>query len=134
MRTWFFAAVVVATMGGCSSGDGETQPAPTSVATLSSTTELPAVTAPQPSATITAPTTTSEAPASATDPDESPYDEYARIVEGMGGLLIGREDAAIRASLLCSGAADDMLGGVPITEFPTDHALVIAYCPDYLNQ
>lgn len=63
----------------------------------------------------------------------SPYEEFLRVVEQMGGLVISRNDAGIRAGLLCSGQADGMMGGVPITEFPTDHALVLTYCPEYLD-
>ena len=60
---------------------------------------------------------------------ESPYPKYLEIVKDLGGDVIPREDAAIRASLLCSGSAKEMLGGVPISEFPTDLALIRAYCP-----
>jgi hypothetical protein len=60
---------------------------------------------------------------------ESPYPNYLEIVKDLGGDVIPKEDAAIRASLLCSGSAKEMLGGVPISEFPTDLALIRAYCP-----
>ena len=60
---------------------------------------------------------------------ESPYPNYLEIVKDLGGDVIPKDDAAIRASLLCSGSAKEMLGGVPISEFPTDLALIRAYCP-----
>ena len=62
--------------------------------------------------------------------DDSPYPKYLELVEELAGDVISRDDAAIRASLLCSGSAKDMLGGVPISEFPTDLALIRAYCPE----
>ncbi len=60
---------------------------------------------------------------------ESPYPNYLEIVKDLGGDVFPKDDAAIRASLLCSGSAKEMLGGVPISEFPTDLALIRAYCP-----
>jgi len=62
--------------------------------------------------------------------DDSPYPKYLELVEELAGDVISRDDAAIRASLLCSGSAKEMLGGVPISEFPTDLALIRAYCPE----
>jgi hypothetical protein len=60
-------------------------------------------------------------------------DDYARYLEltaQLGGKVIGKDDAATRALLLCNGSAKSMLGGVSITNFPTDLALIRAYCPD----
>ena len=58
------------------------------------------------------------------------YSKYLELTAQLGGDVIAKEDAVIRASLDCSGAANSMMGGIPITEFPTDLALVRAYCPD----
>ena len=74
-------------------------------------------------------TTPSTSASSTTTETSNPYVTYQRLANELGGDIIARGDAAIRASLLCSGAAKSMLGGVPITEFPTDLALIRAYCP-----
>lgn len=58
------------------------------------------------------------------------YSKYLELTAQLGGDVIAKEDAVIRASLDCSGAAKSMMGGIPITEFPTDLALVRAYCPE----
>lgn len=71
---------------------------------------------------------TSTAPATTVPIDR--YSKYLELTEQLGGDVIAKEDAVIRASLDCSGAAKDMMGGISITEFPTDLALVRAYCPD----
>lgn len=64
---------------------------------------------------------------------ESPYDEYLRISDELGGMgdEISKDDAATRAALNCMpNAKDDLYGGISLSEFPTDLALVRAYCPD----
>ena len=59
-----------------------------------------------------------------------PYTEYERITDELGGDLIDREDAAVRSGLLCSGNGGPIFDHAPLTDFPTDLALVRAYCPD----
>jgi hypothetical protein len=64
---------------------------------------------------------------------DNPYDDYLRISEEVGGMgaEISKDDAAVQATLNCQpNAKDDLYGGVPLSEFPTDLALVRAYCPD----
>jgi len=66
-----------------------------------------------------------------TEAPQSPYDRYVTLAGELGGDVIEQPDAATRAALLCqAGGAESFLGGVPITEFPTDLALVRAYCPE----
>ncbi len=77
--------------------------------------------------------TTSASPTSIVSETTVPVDRYSKyleLTEQLGGDVIAKEDAVIRASLNCSGPVKDMMGGIPITEFPTDLALVRAYCPD----
>ena len=38
-------------------------------------------------------------------------------------------DAATRAALDCNGAAKSMMGGMALSAFPTDLALIRTYCP-----
>lgn len=59
-----------------------------------------------------------------------PYTEYERLTKEVGGDLIDRESAAIRAGLLCSGQGGPIFDQAPLADFPTDLALVRAYCPD----
>lgn len=58
------------------------------------------------------------------------YENFVTLSRALGGLEIAADDAAVRAALLCSGAAEDMFGGLPLEGFPTDLALVRTYCPD----
>jgi hypothetical protein len=74
-----------------------------------------------------APTTTQAAP---TTTQRDDYAKYLELTAHLGGETIGKDDAATRALLLCNGSAKSMLGGVSITNFPTDIALIRAYCPD----
>jgi hypothetical protein len=67
---------------------------------------------------------------SAPTPSEDEYNSYLTEAGNLGGDVINKEDAAIRAMLLCTGDPAEMLGGVSIDNFPTDLALVRAYCPD----
>lgn len=58
------------------------------------------------------------------------YETYKKLSTELGGDVIEKSDAATRAQLLCSGSAKSMLGGMKIDNFPTDLALIRAYCPD----
>jgi hypothetical protein len=72
-------------------------------------------------------------PTTAVTTTQTPLDDYAKFLEltaQLGGETIEKDDAAIRAALLCNGSAASMLGGVSIQNFPTDLALIRAYCPD----
>lgn len=107
---------------GCGSESTDTSdPATTTVETTSAPDGAPVTEAPP----------ATEAPPETT-PAGSPYDTYVSLAATIEGAeVIERSDAAIRASLLCgSDDMSKMLGGVPLTEFPTDLALVRAYCPD----
>ena len=72
--------------------------------------------------------TTTRAETTTTQRDD--YAKYLDLTAQLGGKTIGKDDAATRALLLCNGSAKSMLGGVSITNFPTDLALIRAYCPD----
>ena len=64
---------------------------------------------------------------------DDPYSDYLRLSDELGGLgaEISAEDAAIRAMLNCDdGAKDAIYNGMSLSAFPTDLALVRAYCPD----
>jgi hypothetical protein len=78
--------------------------------------------------------TTSGAPSTTqavtTSTQRDDYAKYLELTAQLGGKVIPKDDAPIRAALLCNGSAKSMLGGVSITNFPTDLALIRAYCPD----
>ena len=81
-----------------------------------------------PTPTTTGASTTTQPATTTTQRDD--YAKYLELTAQLGGKVIPKDDAAIRAALLCNGSAKSMLGGVSITNFPTDLALIRAYCPD----
>ena len=97
-------ALIVLLVGGCGSSSSGSS---TSTSLPPSTTSVPA-----------------------TGPAPSDYDKYVSLAGALGGKVISKQDAATRAALNCSGAAKSMLGGVSIDNFPTDLALIRAYCPN----
>ena len=119
VRAWVRGVVVSVVITGSSvlvaaCGSSSTEPAGLSTSSSSSTT-----------------TTVMEVvPVPLTTPAADRYGRYLELTAQLGGKVIGREDAATRAALNCSGAAKSMYGGVPLSQFPTDLALVRAYCPD----
>jgi hypothetical protein len=77
-----------------------------------------------------------EAPAPTTAPfrpDPDRYDTYVGLAREYGGDVASREDATALASVFCSdpaGARAEFLGGEPLGSYPSDLAIVRAYCPD----
>jgi hypothetical protein len=77
-----------------------------------------------------------EAPAPTTAPfrpDPDRYDTYVGLAREYGGDVASREDATALASVFCSdpaGARAEFLGGEPLGTYPSDLAIVRAYCPD----
>lgn len=115
-RAFACVLLVMVAAAGCSNSNADSAPETTVPAAVADT------------APATTPDTTPPTTSAATE--ASPYDAYLTLVDEFGGDVIERDDAATRAALLCSGAAKDTLGGVPLTEFPTDLALVRSYCPE----
>lgn len=97
-------------------GGGSTQSASTSTA--------PSTTAP----TTTAPVTTTTSGASL-------YQAFLALNTKLGGdaWTGSQSDAVTRAALDCSGTAKAMLGGMPISNYPTDVALIQTYCPSKMS-
>lgn len=123
MRKRLAAAALAVVLVGCGGNDDGTPDQPGDETSTAPTTA--AVNMPTESTTTTAaePTTTTAA---------SPYDTYVALAGQLGGEVIARADAATRAALLCSdpaSASQAYFGGIPLSEFPTDLALVRAYCP-----
>jgi hypothetical protein len=66
-------------------------------------------------------------------PDPDRYDTYVGLARQYGGEVATREDATGLASVLCSdpaGARAEFLDGQPLGTYPSDLAIVRAYCPD----
>lgn len=66
-------------------------------------------------------------------PDPDRYDTYVGLAREYGGDVASREDATALASVFCSdpaGARAEFLGGEPLGSYPSDLAIVRAYCPD----
>lgn len=75
--------------------------------------------------------TTSPRSTDVTTTTVDPYAAYSAAATAAGQRIIGQADAATRAALLCGQVEQvkSMFGGVPLSQFPTDLALVRAYCP-----
>lgn len=66
-------------------------------------------------------------------PDPDRYDTYVGLAREYGGDVASREDATALASVFCgdpAGARAEFLGGEPLGTYPSDLAIVRAYCPD----
>lgn len=71
------------------------------------------------------------------EPDPSAYDRYVRLARELGGDVADIADATALASVFCSdpaGSSETYLGGQPLSTYPSDLALVRAFCPDKESQ
>ncbi len=69
------------------------------------------------------------------DPDR--YREYVRLTEELGGEVASETDATALASVFCTdpaGSGQTYLDGQPLGSYPSDLALVRAYCPEAESQ
>lgn len=107
--------VMLVLAAGCSSSDSAS----------STTTTAPTTTAPTTTTTTAAPTTT-----------VPPYEQFLALAKQLNADVVpNRQDAAIRAGLVCKDVATykDTIGA-DLDAFPTDLALIRAYCPEVEQQ
>ncbi len=77
------------------------------------------------------------APPATFTPDPDRYREYVRLTEELGGEVASETDATALASVFCTdpaGSGQTYLDGQPLGSYPSDLALVRAYCPEAESQ
>jgi hypothetical protein len=64
---------------------------------------------------------------------DSPYETYVALAEDADQTPHPAEWVEQDAERVCHADLEEAFGGVPLTEFPTEHAIVEAYCADRLD-
>jgi hypothetical protein len=124
---------LLALMGaGCSLASNEGYRSITTTTTTSTTTTFAAPPLPGPMPVGGGDPSTDAPPSVPAKPrTQSEYDAFTTIAKQLDAEVIpGRQDAAIRAALLCNDVeAWKSMIGTDLDAFPTDLALIRAYCP-----